>query len=157
MIRRISREMALQSLFQIDIYEGVRQSLSLESIGEIDYSDFTIESALAAAFLEHDEDKDGGKKALKAQGYAELLVRGVVEHKAEIDKKLTEYAVDWPVERMSAADRNILRIAVFEMVYADVLQEPGVAINEAVEIAKAYGTDDSPRFINGVLGKMMKK
>lgn len=157
MIRRISREMALQSLFQIDIYESVRQTLSLESVGEIDYSDFTVEAALAAAFLEHEEDEDGGKKALKAQGYAESLVRGVVEHKSEIDAKLSEFAVDWSIARMSAADRNILRIATYELLFAPELQEPGVAINEAVEIAKAYGTDDSPRFINGVLGKMMKK
>ena len=56
MIRRISREMALQSLFQIDIYESVRQSLSLESLGEVDYSDFTVEAALAAAFQEHEEE-----------------------------------------------------------------------------------------------------
>ena len=153
MIRRLAREMALQSLFQIDIYEGVRQTLSLESVGEIDYSDFTTEAALAAAFEEHEEE---GTKALKAQDYAESLVRGVLENKEAIDAKLSEFAVDWKLERMSAADRNILRIAAYELLYAKTKQEPGVAINEAVEIAKAYGTDDSPRFINGVLGKLVK-
>lgn len=154
MIRRIAREMALQSLFQIDIYDSVRQTLSLESIGEIDYSDFTIESALAAAFVEHEEE---GKEAEKAQVYAESLVRGVVENKEKIDADLASCAVDWAVERMSAADRNIMRIAVYELLYADKKQEPGIAINEAVEIAKAYGTDESPRFINGVLGKLLRK
>ena len=154
MIRRIAREMALQSLFQIDIFEGVRQTLSLESIGEIDYSDFTVEAALAAAFSEHEEE---GKEALKAQDYAESLVRGVLEHKEKIDADIAGFAIDWSLERMSAADRNILRVAIYEMTYANTPQEPGIAINEAVEIAKAYGTDDSPRFINGVLGKMVRK
>ncbi len=70
--------MALQSLFQIDIFENVRQTLSLESVGEIDYSDFTVEAALASAFLEHEEE---GKEAEKAQDYAESLVRGVLENK----------------------------------------------------------------------------
>ncbi|MCQ2373060.1 MAG: transcription antitermination factor NusB [Phascolarctobacterium sp.] len=153
MIRRIAREMALQSLFQIDVFASVRQSLSLESVGEIDYSDFSVEAALAAVFQEHEEE---GEKALKAQDYAESLVRGVVEHKEAIDAKISEYAVDWSVERMSAADRNILRIAVYELLFAKKPQEPGVAINEAVEISKAYGTDDSPRFVNGILGKLVK-
>ena len=153
MIRRIAREMALQSLFQIDVFASVRQSLSLESVGEIDYSDFSVEAALAAVFQEHEEE---GEKALKAQDYAESLVRGVVERKEAIDAKISEYAIDWSVERMSAADRNILRIAVYELLFAKKPQEPGVAINEAVEISKAYGTDDSPRFVNGILGKLVK-
>lgn len=154
MIRRIAREMALQSLFQIDIYESVRQTLSLESIGEIDYSDFTVESALGAAFMEHEEE---GKEAEKAQDYAESLVRGVMENKEQIDADMGSCALDWTVERMSAADRNIMRIAIYELKYAKKPQEPGIAINEAVEIAKMYGTDDSPRFINGVLGKLMRQ
>lgn len=153
MSRRIAREMALQSLFQIDVFNSVRQSLSLESIGEIDFSDFTVEAALAAAFQEHEEE---GEKALAAQEYAENLVRGVLENEAEIDARLATTAIDWTLERMSAADRNILRIAVFEMLFAEQKLEPGVAINEAVEISKAYGTDESPRFINGVLGKIIK-
>lgn len=154
MIRRISREMALQSLFQIDVFESVRQNLSVESVGEIDYSDFTVEAALAAAFLEHEDEGDA---ALKAQAYAENVVRGVVANKAAIDAKLSECAVDWTVERMPAADRNILRVAIYELLFADKKQEPGVAINEAVEIAKLYGDNDSPRFVNGVLGKIIKQ
>ena len=75
---------------------------------------------------------------------------------AVIDEKLGQYAVDWTVERMPAADRNILRIAVYEMLYAEEKIVPGVAINEAVEIAKLYGSEDAPRFINGVLGKMVR-
>lgn len=154
MIRRIAREMALQSLFQIDIFESVRQSLSLESIGEIDYSDFTVEAALAGAFLEHEDE---GKEAEKAQDYAESLVRGVLANKEKIDADMGTCAVDWSVERMSATDRNIMRIAVYELKYAAKVQEPGIAINEAVEIAKQYGTDESPRFINGVLGKLLRQ
>ena len=154
MIRRIAREMALQSLFKIDIFENVRQTLSLESVGEIDYSDFTVEAALSSVFSEHEEE---GKEAEKAQDYAESLVRGVLENKEQIDADMGNCAVDWTVDRMSAADRNIMRIAIYELKYAKKTQEPGIAINEAVEIAKQYGTDDYPRFINGVLGKLMRK
>lgn len=153
MIRRIARELALQALFQIDVYESVKKNLSLESIGEIDYSDFTIEAALGAAFAEREE-----AEALKAQDYAEYLVRGVISVRDAIDEKISKFAIDWSLDRMLAADRNILRIAVYEclMNANEHKIDASVAINEAVEIAKLYGTDDSPRFINGVLGKMVR-
>jgi N utilization substance protein B len=94
--------------------------------------------------------------SLKAKEYAECVLNGVMANLAEIDGKLSEYAVDWTVERMPATDRNILRIAVYEMLFAEEKIVPGVAINEAVEIAKKYGSEDAPRFINGVLGKMVR-
>lgn len=153
MIRRVAREMALQALFQIDVYESVKANLSLESIGEIDYSDFTIEAALGAAFAEH-EDEEG----IKAQDYAEVLVRGVMGCRDSLDAKISQFAIDWSLDRMLAADRNILRIAVYECLAPENQHkvDASVAINEAVEIAKMYGTDESPRFINGVLGKMVR-
>lgn len=153
MIRRVAREMALQALFQIDVYESVKKNLSLESIGEIDYSDFTVEAALGAAFAEREDEE-----ALKAQDYAEHLVRGVLEVRDAIDERISKFAIDWSLERMLAADRNILRIAVYECLMDANTQkvDASVAINEAVEVAKLYGTDESPRFINGVLGKMVR-
>ena len=153
MIRRTAREMALQALFQLDVYENVKKNLSLESVGEIDYSDFTAEAALGAAFAER-EDEEG----LKAQDYAEFLVKGVLAARGAIDERISQFAVDWSLDRMLAADRNILRIAVFECLEPSNNQrvDASVAINEAVEIAKLYGSDESPRFINGVLGKMVR-
>ena len=133
MIRRLSREIVLQSLFQID------------------FTACEKEAALEASLAEHDP-----KDAEKAKGYAAKTLNGILAHLQEIDEKLGQYAIDWTLERMSATDRHILRIAVYEMMFADEIIVPGIAINEAVEIAKLYGTDDSPRFINGILGKMVK-
>lgn len=133
MIRRIAREIVLQSLFQID------------------FSRCDAESALEASLAEHEE-----KDAAKAKAYAEKTLQGVLENLAAIDGKIGEYAIDWTVERMSATDRNILRVAVYEMMFAEEKIVPGIAINEAVEIAKRYGTEESPRFINGILGKMVR-
>ena len=133
MIRRIARELALQSLFQID------------------FNSCEAEVAVDAALSEHEEEN-----ALKARDYALLLVQGVLDNKEAIDARLSEYAIDWTVERMSATDRNILRVAVYEMLFAEPAVACGIAINEAVEVAKAYGTEESPRFVNGVLGKLAK-
>ena len=133
MIRRIAREVALQSLFQID------------------FNSCEAEVAVEAAITEHDEDN-----APKAYDYALHLVQGVLANKEAIDGRLSEYAIDWTVERMPATDRNILRVAVYEMLFAEQPLALGVAINEAVEVAKAYGTEESPRFVTGVLGKLAK-
>ena len=133
MIRRIAREVALQSLFQID------------------FNSCEAEAAVEASLTEHDEDN-----APKAYDYALTLVQGVLANKEAIDERLSQYAIDWTVERMPATDRNILRVAVYEMLFAEQAVAAGVAINEAVELAKAYGTEESPRFVNGVLGKLAK-
>ena len=83
--------------------------------------------------------------------YAESVVRGVVEHQTRIDTMLAEHSRGWTLERMPAVDRAILRIAVYELLYSlDV--PPAVVVNEAVDSAKLLSTDDSPKFINGVLG-----
>ena len=88
--------------------------------------------------------------------YAEMLVRGVVDHRAEIDERLAETSENWSVDRMPVVDRALLRVAVFEMIYVEDVPV-SVAINEAVEIAKAYGgEDESSRFVNGVLGRIAR-
>lgn len=138
MIRRISREVALQALFQID------------------FTGCEAHEAIEAALAEHTEL--GAEKAKEyVRNYADTLVGGVLQFKEKIDEELSEFAVDWTIERMPATDRNILRVAAYEMLHAVPKIAPGVAINEAVEVAKAYGTDESPRFVNGVLGKLAKK
>jgi len=81
------------------------------------------------------------------------LVRGVQDHRATIDELITRYAVDWTLERMPAIDRSVLRLAVFEL--AERPETPvGVVISEAVELAKRFSTDESGRFVNGVLASV---
>jgi len=92
----------------------------------------------------------------KAMPYAEKLLEGVQEKKEEINKLISRYAENWRLERMSVIDRNILRLAVFELHYQDDVPA-SVAINEAVEIAKRYSTDDSGPFINGILDAMARE
>lgn len=85
--------------------------------------------------------------------YTRVLVQGVVEHQARIDELVSGYATDWTLERMPPVDRNILRVAVYELLWCDDIDMP-VAISEAVELAKSLSTDDSPRFVNGLLGRL---
>ncbi|MEG1906537.1 MAG: transcription antitermination factor NusB [Gordonibacter sp.] len=88
--------------------------------------------------------------------YAQALVRGVEAHRAGIDKHLVATSENWALARMPIVDRSILRLAVYEMIYVDDVPT-SVAINEAVELAKDYGgEDESPRFVNGVLGRIAK-
>jgi len=85
--------------------------------------------------------------------YAISLVRGVDEHASRIDETISTYAEGWTLDRMPVVDRNLARIAVFELFYVDEIDDP-VAITEAVELAKELSTDDSPRFLNGLLGRI---
>jgi N utilization substance protein B len=85
--------------------------------------------------------------------FATHLVLGVVEHLGHMDMLIARYAPEWPLDQMAVIDRNILRIAIFEFLISE--QTPvKVAINEAVELAKTYGSDSAPRFVNGVLGTL---
>lgn len=84
------------------------------------------------------------------------LVSGVVRNQAAIDQMITQYAPEWPVAQLAIIDRNILRLALFEIGARTADAPPKVVINEAVELAKAFGSDSSPRFINGVLGSALQ-
>ncbi|MBP3401036.1 MAG: transcription antitermination factor NusB [Selenomonadales bacterium] len=132
MSRSMAREFALQALFHLEFNEADTQSI-LETIKE--------------------ENKSLSSGAMM---YAQQLVDGVSAQKEAIDAELSIYAQDWKVARMPAVDRNILRIAVYEMKHQEEQIDDGVAINEAVELAKRFGTDRSPKFINGVLGKLSR-
>ncbi len=88
--------------------------------------------------------------------YALSLINGVEKHLTEFDDCLNKYSKEWKVSRMSGIDRNILRIALFEIRYGDDDVNEKVAINEAVELAKRFGTDESARFVNGILGAVVK-
>ncbi len=91
---------------------------------------------------------------LSSSDYSRLLINGILENREKIDKIVAEYATAWPINQIAAVDKNILRIAVFEIIFGgDVPYK--VAINEAIELSKIYGTDSSPAFVNGVLGSLM--
>lgn len=81
------------------------------------------------------------------------LYAGVVTHRTEIDRRLAEVAENWRIDRMAVVDRNILRLGVYELLFQPDMP-PSVAINEAVELAKRYGTEDSPAFVNGLLDRV---
>ncbi len=136
MSRKRAREAAMQALFQLDMTAGA---------GADEES-----RALAAAW------ETGKKPAELDEGYARALVTGTREHLTEIDAALAAVSKEWKVARMAAIDRNILRLAVYEMRFVPDMT-PGIAINEAVELAKKFGSDESPRFVNGVLGSVVRK
>ena len=138
MIRRVAREMVLQSLFQMDFTQADPE-----------------ESLKIALEVQRDEEKS--EEAEKAFGYAEKVLKGVSENLSEIDGLIGKYAINWDVKRMPGIDRNILRMAIYEMRFAKEKLPVTVAVNEAVELAKTFGTEKSSRFINGVLGKLMRE
>lgn len=129
-LRRKSREAALQFLFSHD------------------FRGFAADPEVVAAELSR--FNVNFEVAKKSVAYADQLVTGICGHLAEIDQLLTEHSHNWRLERMSAVDRNILRIAAYEMRYAPEVPD-SVAINEALEIAKRYSLADSVAFINGIL------
>ena len=87
--------------------------------------------------------------------YTETLVRGVSEHRARIDELLGRYAQGWTLDRMPAVDRTALRIGAYELLYVEDVPYPG-AVSEAVALVRNLSTDDSPSFVNGVLGSMLR-
>ena len=87
--------------------------------------------------------------------YTTVLVRGVVEHQARIDGLLSSYSEGWTLERMPAVDRNVLRLGVWEVLYADDVPD-AVAVSEALNLVRELSTDDSPNFVNGVLGGIVR-
>ena len=126
--RRKSRERALQTLYQID------------------FTKQTSEEALPLFFSHFCPQKS-------LDEFTTRLVQGVEVHQEEIDKFLKEYSEHWTLERMSRVDRNILRMAIFELLWCPDIP-PNVSINEAIDLGKKFSTDKSALFINGVLDKI---
>jgi transcription antitermination protein NusB len=90
------------------------------------------------------------------KGFAESIVNGVKDNQNEIDRLITKYAPEWPLEQITVVDRNVLRIGIFELKFSPEIP-PKVAINEAIELAKTFGGESSGKFVNGVLGTIFKK
>lgn len=132
MSRRKAREAALQALFQLDFNQ----------IGQ--------EEALQAVYYERADIQEAAKD------YAQHLVDGAIENMNEIDKIIAGATTDWKIERMPGVDRNILRLAIYELKFSAEKLPPNVVINEAVELAKMFGTEESGRFVNGILGSLIR-
>ena len=107
------------------------------------------------ALLEQRTADQSGDDAPPVPEYAADLVRGVQAHRERIDELLAAYAEGWTLDRMPAVDRNILRIGAYELLWADDVPD-GVAISEAVELAKDLSTDGSPSFVNGLLARLLE-
>lgn len=128
-VRRKAREAALQILYRIDLSQGGAgcEGLELETLAP----------------------------GTEARRYCETLVSGITSRLGEIDRIIEEHSENWTVKRMGVVDRNILRIAAYELLFSkDVPYK--VAIDEAVELAKRYGTEDSGAFINGIIDRVRK-
>jgi N utilization substance protein B len=85
--------------------------------------------------------------------FAEPLIRGVIEHREELDVRIRQYAKNWDLQRMAVVDRNVMRLAIYEMFHREDIP-PVVSINEAVDIAKKFSTPESGKFVNGILDKI---
>jgi N utilization substance protein B len=85
--------------------------------------------------------------------FADPLIRGVIEHRDELDERIKQHARNWDFHRIAAVDRNIMRLAIFEMLHREDIP-PVVSINEAVDIAKKYSTQESGKFVNGILDRI---
>ena len=113
--------------------------------------------ALDAAWLEGSEGAGQGGRQEADYAYAWKLFSGTCERLSDIDEKLSRLSREWKVSRMAGIDRSILRMASYELQSGDPDVTPGIVINEAVELAKRFGTDHSGRFVNGVLGAMVRE
>ena len=128
---------------------GARSKARKRALDLLFAADVRRESAAEALDRAIDEG------AAPTNPYTETLVRGVVDHQARIDEVLATYAQGWTIDRMPAVDRNVLRIGVFEMLYVDDVPD-AVAVTEAMALVRDLSTDESPSFVNGVLGAIMK-
>jgi N utilization substance protein B len=129
--RRTARERALQALYQLEMTPG------------------SIADALEAAWAAAEE----ARKEPEAVKFARELVEGVMDHRAEIDRLIEQHSHNWRLDRMGRIDRNVLRLGVFELKYRPDIPKK-VSLNEAVELGKNFGTEESSAFVNGLLDRV---
>jgi N utilization substance protein B len=131
--RHLGRIVALQSLYEYEF-----RTESEDSSTDID--------EILGRNLERYES------AIEDKQFVSDLVKGVIAEQPNLDKKIQPIAPDWPIEQIARIDRTILRMGLYELLHLQEIVPPKVAINEAVELAKAFGSDNSSKFVNGVLG-----
>lgn len=149
MKRRQARELMIQALYQIDMvkctWQEALQHLLEDSAEE---EDAAHQHASQQELLESLDDK--------SKAFLEQVLSGIMAHQDQIDQVIKESLKNWSFDRLALVDRAILRLAVYELKFGEELPQQ-VAINEAVELAKAYGSDQSRKFVNGVLSNVVKQ
>jgi N utilization substance protein B len=152
-VRREARERALQFLFQYDLNRPEDLEQALNQFWDSQRAANIAAEKGKARWGEPLEVPPPTTEELAVQNFAEPLIRGTLEHLAQLDEEIKKYAKNWELHRMAVVDRNVLRLAIYEMLYRDDIP-PVVSINEAVDIAKKFSTDESGRFVNGILDKV---
>ena len=127
-VRRRGREVALQVLYQREF-----NRVEVQEVLKLFWNNFEVLKG--------------------AMDFSERIIRGVEQHREDLDRIIEKYSFNWKIDRMAHVDRAILRIATYEILYCDDIP-PRVAINEAIDIGKKYGSEDSGAFINGILDKV---
>jgi N utilization substance protein B len=131
--RHLGRIVALQTLYEYEFRKSSQDAMA------------NINDILA-------RNLDRYETTIDDKEFVEKLVKGVIDEQTDLDAKIQPIAPDWPIDQIARIDCNILRIGLYELLHQATLIPPKVAINEAVELAKAFGSDNSSKFVNGVLG-----
>jgi N utilization substance protein B len=152
-MRREARERAVQFLFQYDLNQPEDLDAALRVFWESQAAAALAEEKAVARWGEAVELPPPTVEEAAVRSFAEPLIRGTVEHIASLDAQIKKYARNWDLHRMAVVDRNVLRLAIYEMLYREDIP-PIVSINEAVDIAKRFSTEDSGKFVNGILDKV---
>lgn len=156
-VRRRARQRAVQFLFQHDMNPPENMQAALDFLFSSQHPEAVTEDKTGQARWGEEPEMPvaaGDEAALRV--FAEGLIKGVLENREKLDEEIKKHAKNWDIHRMAVVDRNILRLAIYEMRFRDDIP-PVVSINEAVEIAKLFSTDDSGRFVNGILDKVRQE
>ncbi|MFO1478073.1 MAG: transcription antitermination factor NusB [Verrucomicrobiota bacterium] len=151
--RREARERAVQFLFQHDLNPPENLDEALAQFWESQQAAAIAGEKGSATWGESVPLPPPTADEAAMRLFAEPLIRGVIEHRAQIDEEIKKVAKNWDLHRIAAVDRNILRLAIYEMLHREDIP-PVVSINEAVDIAKKFSTQDSGKFVNGILDKV---
>jgi N utilization substance protein B len=155
--RRQGREWALQMLFQADMNPGLELDISIPKFWRQQYTCQMEEAEKRNETLPESEKPIEDRVAPpKIREFAETRVRGVLWHLPDIDAKLTSYTQNWPLHRMGSVERNVLRLAFYELQHC-VDVPPAVVLNEAIDLAKYFSNADAGRFVNGVLDRFNRE
>ena len=151
--RRESRERAVQFLFQHDLNPPADLDGALEEFWQSQRAAAIADEKGKAHWNETVELPPPTAEEAEARLFADPLIRGVLQHRDAIDENIKRHVQNWDFNRIAAVDRNILRLAIYEMLHREDIP-PVVSINEAVDIAKKFSTQDSGKFVNGILDKI---
>ena len=151
--RREARERAVQFLFQHDLNPPEDLDRALNEFWDTQRAAAIAEEKGAATWGQEIELPPPTVEETETRLFADPLIRGVLQNRNAIDEKIKSHAKNWEFHRIAAVDRNIMRLALYEMLFRDDIP-PVVSINEAVDIAKKFSTQDSGKFVNGILDKI---